>query len=141
VSDTVSSLTYTVTKPLDAGTRYTWHVRAVSNGAYGPWSTAASFVYVSSAAAPVTGGDLTSWWNPADAQGSWMLLVQGRTADSPTLVTLGPYLQAIGGRLENPNALGITSKIKLPGGKVIRVGENFDSGPGYVKSWTWVPQG
>ena len=44
VNDTVPSLTYTVTTPLDFGKKYTWHVRAMSNGSYGPWSTLASFV-------------------------------------------------------------------------------------------------
>jgi hypothetical protein len=139
----------TVGSPADgrAGAMSFWRVRAKDVTTVGPWSAIGSFVYTPPAAAPPasggggsTGSDLTSWWNPADPQGSWMRLVQGRTPDSATLVSLGPYLVAIGGRLENPNAAGITSKIHLPNGKIVRVGENFDSGPGFVKSWTWVPQ-
>jgi len=139
----------TVVSPVDGrpATLYYWRVRAKDSIVTGPWSAIGSFLTAVPAPAPLppvgggpAGQDLTSWWNPADPEGSWMRLVQGRTPNSATLVSLGPYLVAIGGRLENANAAGITSKIILPGGKIIRVGEHFDSPAGFAKSWTWMPQ-
>jgi hypothetical protein len=143
----------TVGSPADGGVGVMsfWRVRATDMVTVGPWSATGSFVYVLAAAAPPAaappasgggnvGADLTSWWNPADPQGSWMGLVQGKTPNSATLVSLGPYLVAIGGRLENPNAAGITSKIILPSGKIVRVGDHFDPPPFLPMGWTWVPQ-
>jgi hypothetical protein len=43
VNDTDNSPSHTVATPLDFGKRYTWRVRATSDGAFGPFSAAASF--------------------------------------------------------------------------------------------------
>ena len=85
------------------------------------------------------GTNYTSWWDPNDPQGSFSRLVQGKDASSQTLQSLAPYLQAIGGKLENPNAAGYTSKIILPNGQIVRVGNMFDA-PGAQTSWGWTVQ-
>ena len=43
MNDTVSGPSDTVTTPLNVGKRYTWRVRAALNGAFGPFSSTASF--------------------------------------------------------------------------------------------------
>ena len=86
-----------------------------------------------------SGTDYRSWWDPNDPQGSFSRLTQGKDASSQTLQSLAPYLQAIGGKLENPNAAGFTSKIILPNGQIVRVGNMFDA-PGAQTSWGWTVQ-
>lgn len=44
VNDIVNGPSDTVATPLNFGQRYTWHVRATLSGAFGPWSSEASFI-------------------------------------------------------------------------------------------------
>lgn len=80
----------------------------------------------------------TSWWDPADPEGSVMRLLAGKDPSSETLTSLKPYFDAVGITLAT-NAAGINHKLNIPGIGIVRVGNNFD-GPG-DKSWGWVVGG
>lgn len=112
-------------------------------GPMAPWDAPQNWTAPRSPVSASGSGNLTSWWNPNDPQGSFQQLVNGRSANSASLMELAPYLQAIGGRLENPNAAGVTSKAYFPGmSSAVRVGNYFDSDPseGFTPSWGWTPQ-
>lgn len=79
------------------------------------------------------------WWNPSDPQGSFSRLVAGKPANSQTLLSLGPQLQAAGITIEPANAAGASHKIRFPDGRVVRVGNYFDGGG--APSWGWTDQG
>lgn len=78
-------------------------------------------------------------YDASNPQGSLSTLFGSLSPTSQTLVGLRSQLEAAGIRLENPNAAGITSKIILPNGQIVRVLMNADN-PSGPQGWTWVVQ-
>jgi hypothetical protein len=88
VNDTASGPSHTVATPLDFGKRYTWRVRATRDGAYGPYSTVASFI------APAGGYNVAGeLYDP---------LVSGRTVG--TAVGGVEFIPGVGAKLLDNNA-------------------------------------
>ena len=88
VNDIADGPSHTVATPLDFGKRYTWRVRGTKDGAFGPFSTTASFI------APAGGYNVAGeLYDP---------LVNGRTIG--TVIGNVQFIQGVGAKFLDNNA-------------------------------------
>jgi hypothetical protein len=117
------------------------NIGAIQQAIYAsPEAQANSQRIATSHAAPPAGG--SGGPQGGNFQAWFQTLAGGKPPSSATLKSLEPELAKYGISLA-PNAQGINSKIKLPSGEIVRVGNYFDSAPseGFTPSWGWTSGG